>query len=119
MAIERVNPIRFEYDGESYELFFTRRTVRQMELDGFRTENLKDQTINTVLDLFAGAFQAKHKFVKRDKIEKIYDALRKKGTSKNEDGETETLIERLLKLYREPYEVLLEDKDDENLIEWN
>ena len=121
MAVRNVNPIKFEYEGAAYELYFTRATIKRMENDGFVLSNLKDKSMNTVLDLFAGAFQARHKFTKRAEIEKIYDALRKKNKNvKNGDGEDETLIERLIALYNAPYEALLgDDEDDENLIEWS
>jgi hypothetical protein len=121
MAVRDVKPIRFEYEGTAYELYFTRATVKRMEKDGFVLSDLKDKSMNTILDLFAGAFQARHRFTKRPEIEKIYDALRKKNkNTKNNDGEDETLIERLIALYNAPYEALLgDDEDDENLIEWS
>ena len=48
--------IKFEYKGKDYCLEYTRETVKQMERDGFKTENLLSKPMLTLPLLFAGAF---------------------------------------------------------------
>lgn len=124
MANERAKHIEFDYEGEHYELFYTKATVKRLEQSGFTREDITEKPINGVMALFEGAFWAdpnlKHRQMKRSEIEKIYTLLRKGSSKKGADGENETLVGRLLELFNQPYKDLLEDdEDDESLIVWN
>ena len=55
------------HDGKDYTLEFNRRTVRQMEANGFVVNTDKPMTM--VLDLFHGAFAMHHRNIQRDKTE--------------------------------------------------
>ena len=63
--------INFNYEGQHYVLEFSRRTVRQMENNGFTLNDLSDKPMNTLNELFAGAFKKNHRNVKPEQIDKM------------------------------------------------
>jgi hypothetical protein len=99
--------LNFEYKGTKYTLEFTRRTVEQMERDGFVAEDLKTKPVTMLPTLFAGAFKAHHKYVKPDVIDEIYSKLTNKAD----------LIGKLAEMYNEPIMALIDEPDEssENL----
>lgn len=102
--------ISFEYDGKQYTLEFTRKSIEIMERQGFNINDIADKPMTTLPALFAGAFIAHHRFVKRDIIDEIYSKL----TNKQE------LLQKLAEMYNEPLEALMEDPDDNegNAVNW-
>lgn len=102
--------ISFEYDGKQYTLEFTRKSIEIMERQGFNINDITDKPMTTLPALFAGAFIAHHRFVKRDIIDEIYSKL----TNKQE------LLQKLAEMYNEPLEALMEDPDDNegNAVNW-
>lgn len=103
--------IKFEYKGKEYCLEYTRETVKQMERDGFKTENLLSKPMLTLPLLFAGAFKAHHKYgLKPADIEDMFVLFTNK----------EALFEKLLEMFNEPMESMLDDpKDEGNAIAWD
>lgn len=99
--------LNFEYKGTKYSLEFTRRTVEQMEREGFVAEDLKTKPMTMLPTLFAGAFKAHHKFVKPDVIDEIYSKM----TNKTD------LIGKLAEMYSEPIMALIDEpvESSENL----
>jgi hypothetical protein len=99
--------LNFEYKGTEYTLEFTRRTVEQMERDGFVADDVKTKPMTMLPTLFAGAFKAHHRFVKPEVIDEIFSKLTNKGE----------LIGRLAEMYNEPLMALIDDPDEssENL----
>lgn len=99
--------LNFEYKGTKYSLEFTRRTVEQMEREGFVADDLKTKPMTMLPTLFAGAFKAHHKFVKPDVIDEIYSKM----TNKTE------LIGVLAEMYAEPIMALIDEpvESSENL----
>ena len=99
--------LNFEYKGTKYTLEFTRRTVEQMEREGFVAEDLKTKPVTMLPTLFAGAFKAHHKYVKSDVIDEIYSKLTNKAD----------LIGKLAEMYNEPIMALIDEPDEssENL----
>ncbi len=95
--------ITIEYNDTSYTLEFTRRSVAFMEKNGFRLDDLKEAPVYTTTELFAGAFVARHRALKRDLIDKIYDAQRQK----------KKLLEALIDMYLETVDVLNDEENDE------
>ena len=81
-----------------------------MERQGFNINDIADKPMTTLPALFAGAFIAHHRFVKRDIIDEIYSKL----TNKQE------LLQKLAEMYNEPLEALMEDPDDNegNALNW-
>ena len=94
--------IGFTYEGKDYTLEFTRRTIKQMEDEGFVAKNIDDRPMTLLPALFAGAFKAHHRFVKQDVIDEIY------ANMPNNDK----LIEKLAEMYNEPILALMEEPED-------
>lgn len=94
--------IIFTYDGKEYTLEYTRRTIKQMEDEGFVARNIDDKPMTLLPALFAGAFKAHHRFVKPDVIDEIYSHMPDK----------EKLIEKLAEMYNEPIVSLMEEPED-------
>lgn len=101
--------LTFTYDGKDYTLEFTRRTVAEMEKKGFIASDITDKPMTTLPALFAGAFLARHRFVKEDIINDIYSKLTKK----------EDLIGKLAEMYNEPILALVEEPEKaEGNLDW-
>jgi len=101
--------IIFTYEGTDYTLEFTRRTIKQMEDEGFRPQEIDERPMSLLPALFAGAFKAHHRFVKQDVIDKIYAAMPDK----------ETLINKLAEMYNEPIMSLMDEPDETTgNVEW-
>lgn len=99
----------FTYEGKEYTLEFTRRTVAEMEKRGFIASDITNKPMTTLPELFAGAFLAHHRFVKRDVIDNIYSKLTKK----------EDLIGKLAEMYNEPILTLVEEPEEaEGNLDW-
>ena len=94
--------IIFTYDGKDYTLEYTRRTIKQMEDEGFVARNIDDKPMTLLPALFAGAFKARHRFVKQDVIDEIYAHMPNK----------DKLIEKLAEMYNEPIISLMEEPED-------
>ena len=94
--------IIFTYDGKDYTLEYTRRTIKQMEDEGFVARNIDDKPMTLLPALFAGAFTAHHRFVKQDVIDEIYAHMPNK----------DKLIEKLAEMYNEPIISLMEEPED-------
>lgn len=103
--------INFEHEGTDYTLEFTRSSVSSLEKKGFIIGEISDKPMNVLPDLFAGAFVANHKYVKREKIDKIFDGLEDK----------DSLIEKLVEMYHEPLKAMLDDSEEieAKKISWN
>ena len=99
--------LNFKYNGTEYTLEFTRRTVEQMEKEGFVAEDIKTKPVTMLPTLFAGAFKAHHRFVKPEVIDEIFSKMTNKGE----------LIGRLAEMYNEPILALVGEPDEssENL----
>lgn len=101
--------IGFTYEGKDYTLEFTRRTIKQMEDEGFVAKNIDDRPMTLLPALFAGAFKAHHRFVKQDVIDEIYANMPNK----------DKLIEKLAEMYNEPILSLMEEPEDSaKNVEW-
>ena len=99
--------LNFEYKGIKYTLEFTRRTVEQMEREGFVADDLKTKPVTMLPTLFAGAFKAHHRYVKPDVIDEIYSKMTNKAD----------LIAKLAEMYNEPIMALIDEpvESSENL----
>lgn len=94
--------ITFEYDGKPYTLEFTKRTVRQMEQNGFIASKIDDMPRTMIPMLFNGAFLANHPFMKDSLKEEIYEAMENKAD----------LISVLGEMYNEPIEALVAEPEE-------
>jgi hypothetical protein len=101
--------LRFTYQGKEYVLEYTRKSVEQMEKNGFVASDIKEKPVTTLPALFAGAFFANHRFVKDDVINEIYSKL----TNKQE------LIGKLAEMYNEPIMALIDEPEEsEGNLDW-
>lgn len=101
--------IDFTYDGDEYKLEFTRKSVQALERTGFKISEVAEFPVTGFPNLFAAAFQANHRFLKRERIDKMFDAT----PNKNE------LMAKLIEMYNEPLEALLDDEEGaEKNAEW-
>lgn len=102
--------ITFTFEDKEYTLEFTRRTVKQMEDEGFVAQEIDSRPMTLLPALFVGAFKAHHRFVKQETIDKIYAAMPNK----------EDLIGKLAEMYNEPIIALMEEPDNKagKNVEW-
>ena len=97
----------FNYKGTEYTLEFTRKSVEQMEREGFVADDIRTKPMTMLPTLFAGAFKAHHRFVKPEVINEIFSKMTNKGD----------LIGRLAEMYNEPIMALIDEpaESSENL----
>jgi hypothetical protein len=78
-----------------------------MEREGFVAEEIQTKPVTMLPTLFAGAFKAHHRWVKRELIDEIYSKMTNKGE----------LIGKLAEMYNEPIMALVDDpaESSENL----
>lgn len=101
--------LRFTYKDVEYCLEFTRKSVETMEKQGFVAGDITDKPMTTLPALFAGAFLAHHKFVKRETVDEIFSMM----TNKDE------LIGKLAEMFNEPIMALVEEPTtDKGKVEW-
>ncbi len=101
--------LRFEYDDKTYTLEFTRKTVTEMERNGFIANDINDKPMTVLPALFEGAFLAHHRFTKKDKIQEMFDKMTNK----------EDLIGKLAEMYNEPIQALVEEpEENEGNVSW-
>lgn len=102
--------ITFTYEGKEYKLEFTRRSIRQMEENGFNIQNINEKPMTFLPDFFAGSFRANHRNVKRELIDEIYDNMPNK----------DKLIEKLVEMYNEPLAALMDEPDENSTkkVDW-
>lgn len=101
--------IKINYEGIEYTLEFTRRTIEQMEKSGFVVSDIETKPVSTLPSLFAGAFLAHHRFIRRD----IIDAIFMKITNK------EDFIQKLAEMYSEPIEAMMDEPgESEGNLTW-
>ena len=65
--------LTFTYNGKDYVLEYTRNTVRQMENNGFVTNDIDIKPMTVLPALFAGAFLAHHRHGYA--LERTYNAI--------------------------------------------
>lgn len=97
--------VTLTYEKCDYTLEFTRRSIKQMEDNGFIVTEVEKKPM-MILDIFRGAFIAHHPRVSREKIDEIYDQI----------GNKRALVERLVEMYTEPINALLSDSTEGNAI---
>lgn len=101
--------IEFTFEGTDYVLEYTRRTVKDMERDGFTAKALATKPLTMYPILFEGAFKCHHKRVDKETIDRIYKAMPKK----------DELLEALGAMYGDVLESLFEEPEDsEKNVEW-
>lgn len=102
--------ITFEFENKTYTLEFTKRTVKQMEANGFDSNALGSKPQTMIPMLFRGAFLARHQFINDKIVDRIFEAMPDKVG----------LIEVLGEMYNEPMLELLAEPEEEgkNVVKW-
>ena len=101
--------IKFEFEGRDYCLEYTRKSVENMERQGFKPGELVEKPMLTLPTMFAGAFLANHKFTKRELIDRCFA----KFTNKQE------LLSVLIDMYNEPINSLFDEpEEDSGNVKW-
>lgn len=101
--------LRFEHNGKEYILEYTRKSVEQMERQGFIVSDINEKPMSTLPKLFAGAFIANHPHVSKN----VVDDLFAKMTNRTE------LIGRLAEMYNEPIMTLVDEPEEsEGNLNW-
>lgn len=101
--------ITFKYKDVPYVLEFTRQTVATLEQQGFNIREVGSKPMSSLPLLFAGAFLAHHKFVRRQLIDEIFDNITDK----------ENLVIKLAEMYSETIESLMgEPTESEGNVKW-
>lgn len=88
------------HKGVDYTLEFNRKTVRQMEANGFVID--KETPATMITELFKGAFLMHYRRIDPALVEEIWDAQRGK----------EQLLSTLVSMYVEPIVALMDDDAD-------
>lgn len=94
--------ISITYEGSEYTLEYTRRSVEQMEKQGFDIREVLNKPMTTLPAMFAGAFLANHRFVKKEVVDAIFESLSNK----------QEFVQKLSEMYNEPIEALMDDPED-------
>lgn len=101
--------INFTFEGTEYTLEFTRKSIETMERQGFVAKDIAVRPMSTLPTLFAGAFLAHHRFVKKEVVDSIFSKLSNK----------DELVEKLAEMYNEPLETLMSDPEEsEGNLKW-
>jgi len=102
--------IIFEFEGKEYVLEFTRKSIEMMERQGFVASDIVEKPMTTLPALFAGAFLAHHRNVKKELIDEIFSKMTNK----------EELIRKLAEMYNEPIMALMDEPgpNDEGNVKW-
>ena len=101
--------ITITYNDHDYLLEYTRKSVEQMEKQGFNISEVESKLVSSLPAIFAGAFIAHHPNVRRSLTDEIYYATKNK----------EELIQCLAEMYSEPLEALMADPEgDEGNATW-
>ncbi len=70
--------IQIEYKDEVYTLGFSRRTVQQMEKQGFVLEQVMSKPATFVPMFFRGAFLMHHPRIKEELVNEIFNSITEK-----------------------------------------
>jgi hypothetical protein len=101
--------IVFEHKGKEYTLEFTRKSIEIMERQGFIANDIVEKPVSTLPALFAGAFLAHHRYLKKEIIDEIFSKM----TNKQE------LITKLAEMYNEPILALVDEPEEaEGNVSW-
>lgn len=97
--------ITFNYKDQQFVLEFTRNSVKKLENKGFDIGKVSSAPLTTITELFSGAFVVHHPMLREEYKEEIYGQLKNKAA----------LIEKLVEMYNETLNSLLDDSDEGNV----
>lgn len=101
--------IIIEHEDRKYILEFSRKSIENMERQGFVASDISTKPMTTLPALFAGAFQMHHRFLDKGVIDAMFYKIKNK----------EKFIEKLSEMYNEPLVTLVDEpEEDEGNITW-
>ena len=107
--------ITVTYDNKTYDLEYSRNSVKAMEQQGFVLDQIGDKPMTMVPLLVYGAFMKNHKGIKRSLVDDIYEHI----SDKIGDGDN-GFIQALLEAYADTLNTLTENNsvDEGNVATW-
>ena len=107
--------ITVSYDNKTYDLEYSRNSVKAMEQQGFVLDQIGDKPMTMVPLLVYGAFMKNHKGIKRSLVDEIYEHI----SDKIGDGDN-GFIQALLEAYADTLNTLTENNsvDEGNVATW-
>lgn len=101
--------LKINYKDNEYTLEYNRRSVEQLERQGFVASEITSKPMTVLPTLFMGAFLKNHRKVKREIIDDIFSNLTNK----------QDLVAKLAEMYNEPIEALFDEpEEDEGNATW-
>lgn len=100
--------IEFEYDGTPYKLEYCRKTVQLMEARGLVAGEISSKPATMFPLLFWGAFAMHHPQVTKKEADAIFEVI----------DDKEGLIPKLIDMYNEPIESLIEKAPKGKTVGW-
>ncbi len=101
-----MSKITMTYNKTEYTLEYNRQSVKTLEGQGFRLDEITTMPMTMIPMLFHGAFYKNHKGVKRALVEEIYDGIKDDKTG---------LIQALAEMYAETLSALTDDSGEGNV----
>lgn len=91
---DHINPLRIidNQTGKTYELDFSRESVKFAENRGFRIDEIATFPVSRIPDLFYYSFRKNHKNVARSQTDSLLESM---------GGLTSAVLERLNQLYNQ------------------
>ena len=94
--------IILNYEGKRYTLEYNRNSIRQMERQGFKINESDGMPMNTVMNLFNGAFIMHHRNIDPKTLDALYDTVPNK----------EKFLAKLSEMYSEPMLALMSEPEE-------
>ena len=103
-----MSKIKMTYGKTEYTLEYNRQSVKTMEAQGFRLNDLTDMPVTMIPLLFSGAFIKNHRGVKRSVIDEIFDEISDKNA----------MLEALMEMYAETLQTLTDSNAEAGNVSW-
>ena len=100
-----MSKITMTYNKTEYVLEYNRQSVKTMEGQGFRLEEITAMPMTMIPLLFQGAFYKNHRGIKRNLIDEIYEGI----------GDKTALMQALMEMYAETLSTLTDDTGEGNV----
>jgi hypothetical protein len=100
-----MSKITMTYNKTEYVLEYNRQSVKTLEGQGFRLDEIANMPMTMIPMLFHGAFYKNHKGIKRSLIDEIYEGI----------GDKTGLIQALAEMYAETLSTLTDDAGEGNV----
>ena len=100
-----MSKITMTYNKTEYTLEYNRQSVKTLEGQGFRLDEVANMPMTMIPLLFHGAFYKNHKGIKRNLIDEISEGI----------GDKAGLIQALAEMYAETLSTLTDDAGEGNV----